>query len=214
MVRLADVRWIGGGSGAGKSTVAGVVGEQSGLRVVQTDLSLHPHAAAMAEDRRVAEFVRMTMDERWVDRTPEEMLETFPWFAGVGFDLLLDEVLALPDGGPVLVEGFRLLPRLVAPLLEGGARAVWLLPTPERRRAVMLDREAERAFWRRTSDPDRALANVLERDRLFTEQVEDEARALGLATVGVSGSEPVAVLADRVARLLDLSRTGGVLQQD
>jgi hypothetical protein len=202
VVDLADVRWIGGGSGAGKSTVAGLLGSRLGMPVVQTDLSLHPHATAMADDRRVAAFVRMTMDERWVERSPAVMLESFPWFEGVGFDLLLDELPA----GPVVVEGFRLLPRLVAPL---GGRAVWLLPTPERREAVMRGREPERAFWLRTSDPERALANLLERDRLFTEALRAECAVLGLPTIDVDGSAPAEAVADRVESIL-----GGALQQD
>jgi hypothetical protein len=46
------------------------------------------------------------------------MLETFHGFAGEGFDLVLDDLLALPPDPPVLAEGFSVLPRLVAPLLS------------------------------------------------------------------------------------------------
>jgi hypothetical protein len=55
---------------------------------------------------------------RWVNRPPEVMLETFHGFAGEGFDLVLDDLLALPPDPPVLAEGFSVLPRLVAPLLS------------------------------------------------------------------------------------------------
>jgi 2-phosphoglycerate kinase len=211
VTELADLRWIGGGSGAGKSTVALRLGGRLGLPVVQTDVSLRAHAAAGAGLPRVDAFVRMSMDERWVHRDPAEMLRTFPWFQGDGFDLLLEDLRALPGAGPVLVEGFRALPRLVAPLLAEGGRAVWLLPSPERRTAVLRDRAAERAFWTRTSDPDRALANVLERDRLFTERVGEEARSLGLPVVEVDGAVPLDALVERVAEHLGL---GGARQQD
>ncbi len=205
MVDLAGVRWIGGGSGAGKSTVASRLGDRFGLPVVQTDLTLDPHAEAMADDPRVGAFVRMSMDERWVEREPGEMLRTFPWFAGAGFDLLLGEL----PGEPVLVEGFRLLPRLVAPLLGHGGRAVWLLPTPELRAAALGGRAAEgRAFWERTSDPARALRNLLERDRLFTELTRAECADLGLPTIDVDGSEPVDVVVGEVAALLGLEPVG------
>jgi adenylate kinase family enzyme len=198
---LAAVRWIGGGSGAGKSTVAGLLGQRLGLPVVHSDLSLHAHAAAAAGRPRVDAFVRMSMDERWVDRTPAEMLRTFPWFAGEGFELLLDS----RPHAPVVVEGFRVLPERVAPL---GGTAVWLLPTPERRETVMRERERERerAFWLRTSDPDRALANLLERDRLFTERLRLECAELGMPTIDVDGSEPIETVADRVERALGRAR--------
>ena len=38
----------------------------------------------------------MDMDERWVNRSPETMLETFHWFHGEGFDLIVDDLLRLP----------------------------------------------------------------------------------------------------------------------
>jgi hypothetical protein len=63
-------------------------------------------------------FMAMDMEERWVNRPPEVMPETFHGFQGEGFDLVLDDLLALPPDPPVLAEGFSLLPRLVAPLAE------------------------------------------------------------------------------------------------
>ena len=151
---------------------------------------------------RVDAFVGATMDERWLDREPEEMARTFPWFAGDGFDLLLAE---LPEARPLIVEGFRLLPSLVAPLLGWGGRAVWLIPTPELRARVFAGRAAEgRAFWERTSDPGRALANLLERDRLFSDRVRAECEGLGLPAIEVDGSASVPVLAGRVEEVLGL----------
>jgi hypothetical protein len=38
----------------------------------------------------------------------------------------------------VIAEGFRLLPDVVAPHLAGADHAVWLLPTPQFRRAAGL----------------------------------------------------------------------------
>ena len=88
-------------------------------------------------------FMAMDMDERWVNRPPEVMLETFHGFQGEGFDLVLDDLLALTPDPPVLAEGFSLLPRLVAPLLSRPQQAVWLLPTPEFRRAAFESRRVD-----------------------------------------------------------------------
>ena len=33
----------------------------------------------------------MDMDERWVSRSPETMLETFGWFRGEGFGLIVED---------------------------------------------------------------------------------------------------------------------------
>lgn len=78
----------------------------------------------------------MDMDERWVSRPPEIMLKTFHWFRGEGFRLIVEDLLRLPAHTGVIAEGFRLLPLLVRPLLSEPGHAVWLLPTPEFRRAA------------------------------------------------------------------------------
>src|SRR6185295_19501363 len=85
-------------------------------------------------------FMDMDMDERWVNRSPKIMLETFHWFQGEGFEFIIQDLLQLPRETGLIVEGFRLLPHLVKPLLRVPGHAVWLLPTPEFRRAVVESR--------------------------------------------------------------------------
>ena len=108
-------------------------------------------------------------------------------------------------GRPVIVEGFRLLPHLVAPLVESAPRrAVWLLPTPGFRLAAFRSRGALWDIAGRTGDPPRALAKLLERDALFTDRVAAEAEALGLQRVRVDSSLGEDDLARRVGDLLGL----------
>ena len=149
-------------------------------------------------------FMAMDMDERWVNRPPEVMLETFHGFRGEGFDLVLDDLLALPPDPPVLAEGFSLLPRLVAPLLSRPQQAVWLLPTTEFRHAAFESRGSTWAIPNRTSHPQRALANLLARDQLFTEELRAQARAFRLQTIDVDGSVDVAESVARVGKALGL----------
>ena len=83
--RLRDVYWIGGGSGAGKSTVARRIASLHGLRLYLTDDVMSDHASrSEPEDAPfLSEFMAMDMDERWVSRSPQTMLETFHWFLRV-----------------------------------------------------------------------------------------------------------------------------------
>jgi hypothetical protein len=128
----------------------------------------------------------MDMDERWVNRSPKTMLETFHWFRGEGFNMIVEDLLSFPRDPGIVVEGFRLLPHLVKPLLSVPNRAVWLLPTPEFRRAVIESRGGTAwGFLAKTSDPERALRNLLERDRMFTEILREETSRLGLAAIDV-----------------------------
>jgi hypothetical protein len=68
--RLRHVYWIGGGSGAGKSTVAGRIAARHGLRIYATDGVMADHARRSThEDSPLLHgFMAMNMDERWVNR--------------------------------------------------------------------------------------------------------------------------------------------------
>lgn len=205
--RLRHVRWIGGGSGAGKSTVARQLAADYGLRLYRSDdvMAEHISRSTPADTPLLQAFLAMDMDERWANRSPEAMLKTFHWFAGEGFDLIVEDLLALPEEPPILVEGFRLLPRLVAPLLRHRQQAVWLVPTPAFRRTAFDTRGFTWVIPRKTSKPELALANLLVRDQLFTEEVIKEASALQLPVIEVDGQLSATEMTRRLADDLGLS---------
>jgi len=175
------------------------------LRVVPTEpFSGYLARTTPAEAPLLHAFAAMDMDERWVRRSPEVMRDTFHGFHGETFPLVVDDLLALPATEPVLVEGFSLLPRLVAPLLTRPDQAIWLLATPEFRQAAFESRGSIGEIPAKTSDPERAFANLLARDALFTEDLRAEARALGLRTIDVDGASTVDELTGRVAAALGL----------
>jgi hypothetical protein len=117
--RLQHVYWIGGGSGAGKSTIARRLAARHGLRRYATDDVMADHATRSTREDSpfLGEFAATGMDQRWVNRSPDTLLETFHWFQGEGFGLIIDDLLRLPAEPGVIAEGFRLLPHLVKPLL-------------------------------------------------------------------------------------------------
>jgi 2-phosphoglycerate kinase len=204
--RLRHVYWLGGGSGAGKSTIARRLAAQHGLRVYPTDAAMAAHDGRITRHDApfLSEFKAMSMDERWVNRSPEAMLETFHWFRGEGFGLIVEDLLRLPAEPGVIAEGFRLLPRLVQPLLTAPHRAVWLLPTPGFRRAAFASRGSLWEIARKTSDPEQALQNLLERDRMFTDRLHQEARRLDLPVIEISTAMTEDGLARRVTEVLGL----------
>jgi hypothetical protein len=204
--RLSHVYWIGGGSGAGKSTIARRMAARHGLRLYATDDVMSDHASrSTPEDSPfLSEFKAMDMDERWVNRSPETMLETFHWFRGEGFGLIVEDLLRLPREPGVIVEGFRLLPDLVKPLLAAPSHAVWLLPTPDFRQAALDSRGSAWAIPRKTSDPERAQRNLAERDRLFTERLYKETKLLELRLIEVDTTMTEDALAEQVTEAFGL----------
>jgi 2-phosphoglycerate kinase len=203
---LGDVYWVGGGSGAGKSTVARRLAARHGLRLYATDATMAEHDAriTLRDAPFLSEFKRMSMDERWVNRSPQDMLETFHWFRGEGFGLIVEDLLSLPAGPAVIAEGFRLLPSLVRPLLTRPDHAVWLLPTPEFRRAAFTSRGSLWQIARKTGNPEKALHNLLERDRLFTDRLRSEARCLGLPVIDIGTAMTEDALAAQVTEVFGL----------
>ena len=205
--QLQHVYWIGGGSGAGKSTIARRIAAQHGFRVYATDEVMTDHARrSTPEDSPLLhKFMAMDMDERWVNRSAKTMLETFHWFQGEGFNLIIEDLLGLPREPGVIAEGFRLLPRLVEPLLSVRDHAVWLLPTPAFRQAVVESRGGSAwGFLARTTDPERALRNLLERDRMFTDTLREETARLEVPAIEVDETMTEDELTRRVTELFGL----------
>jgi 2-phosphoglycerate kinase len=201
--QLRHVYWIGGGSGAGKSTITRRIAAQHGLQAYVTDAVMGDHAKRSTphDCPLLHMFMALDMDQRWVSRSPEAMLETFHWFRGEGFNMIIEDILKLPKEFGVVVDGFRLLPHLVKPLLADPSHAVWLIPTPEFRRAVLESRGGSKSgFIAKTGDPERALRNLLARDEMFAERLNNEAQRLGLNTIEVNSSMTEDDLTARVVR--------------
>lgn len=199
--QLRHIYWLGGGSGAGKSTIAQRIADECGLQLYATDDVMPEHAKRSNPEHNpfLHAFMAMDMDERWVNRSPQAMLESFHWFRGEGFNMIIEDLLRLPKDPGVIVEGFRLLPHLVQPLIAERGHAVWLLPTPAFRQAVFEHRGGTQwSFIGKTSDPARALHNVLVRDALFTNRLYDDAQHLDLPTIQVDSTVTVAELTSQV----------------
>jgi 2-phosphoglycerate kinase len=205
--QLRHVYWIGGGSGAGKSTIARRIAHERRLQLYATDDAMPDHARRSTPETTplLHEFIAMDMDERWVHRSPQSMLESFHWFRGEGFGMIIDDLARLPREPGVIAEGFRLLPQLVQPLLATPRHAVWLLPTAEFRQAVFESRGGTQwGFIGKTSHPQRALRNLLERDAMFTDQLAEEAKRRRLNTILVDSRMTVDDLVSQVLEIFGL----------
>ena len=203
--QLRHVFWIGGGSGAGKSTLGHRLATEHGLLLYKTDDVMAEHSRRITLEicPFLQEFIAMDMDERWLNRSPATMFETFHWFRGEGFNLIIEDLLRLPTARGVIAEGLRLLPHLVKPLLSASHHAVWLLPTPEFRQAA-IEQRGGWAFLAKTSNPERAFQNLLERDRMFTDRLRAEVERLQLRAIEVSSTTTEDASAYLLAKMFGL----------
>jgi hypothetical protein len=197
---LDRVLWVGGGTGAGKSSIAIALAEKHGLERYSYDWhDSRDHSERTRPDRHPvrAAFLAMSMDERWVTRSPEQMLEETIVSFGERFEMVLEDLAAL-TADRVIADGFGLLPELVAPVIVHPRQAIFLLPTPAFRERALAQRG-----WvtiEGTSDPDRARTNRLARDSLLTEHVRHSAAVRGLAIIDVDRSRSLDDVAADVER--------------
>lgn len=197
--RLRHVLWIGGGTGAGKSSVAVALAARYRLERYNWH-DARGHATRSRLDRHPvrAALMAMSLDEQWVSRSPDEMAETTILFFAERFERVLEDLLALPQSRPIVAEGFGLLPELVSTVIAGPHQAIWLVPTPAFRVLAL-----ERRSWSTidgTSDPERARANRLARDERITAHIRRSAEALGLRICEVDGSRTLAEITAEVER--------------
>ena len=203
---LAHARWIAGGTGAGKSTVAHLLHDQYSVNVYRGDQAnltwlprctpeLHPHMHSSAD-------LAGQPGAMWDDRTPEEVFRSMAGLHGETIGFVIEDVLALPTDRIILVDWFGNLPRDIAPLLRRPEHAVFLVPTPEFRAETLGARYADpdraRANWG-DRDPAVMLAKRLARDAFWDAEVRRQAADLGFDPITVDGSRSPADLAAEVA---------------
>lgn len=210
--RLRHVRWIVGGTGSGKSTVAAGLARRFRIDVYAGDRAehdwlarctpqQHPHLAALRGRRP---------GDNWRNRSAQEAFEAMAARHGETVGFIVEDLLARPTNHSVLVDYFGVLPRDLAPLLANPAQAAFLVPTHEFRR---------NALGRRYADPDRARANwgdldpskVIEtrmhRDALWDTELSEQAVDLGLPLITIDGSRPPGALIDQLADQFQLPRS-------
>lgn len=188
-MRLEDVLWIGGGQGSGKSSVARALSRRSDLQLYVADHRTWTHLPRMAE----TEFDRLSMNERWVEASPERMLTWFLETSRARFELVLEDVAALPASPMAVVEGAQLFPAWIAPVLSHRDQALFLVSDP----AAQRERLLARGPLLGTSDGVRARANATARDLLISERVVHEAQETGLTVFYVD--RPLDAMSERAA---------------
>jgi hypothetical protein len=200
--RLRNVLWLGGGTGSGKTSVARELVQRHGWRLYEGDLEERQSHLPRITPERYPYFARLlskSIDERWADPTPEQLLEEMPAFHGESLQLIVEDLLERDYSRVVLVEGHHFTPARLAPLLAGEGQACWLVATPGFRVRAF---ELRGGMWRmpnETRDPARAMRNRLGRDALYANEIARQAAELRLPTLEIHG-QPLGTVTDWVER--------------
>src|SRR2546428_4500998 len=198
--RLAHVFWIGGGPCVGKTTLSRMLAGTYDLKVYNLDCH-HVREHRFRPGGMPSGWEELSMDERWVRPAPQALAERelASWTAR--FPLVVDDLLALPLDRTVVAEGPSAFPWCVAEVIRSPRQAIFFLPTPDFREAVLSRRHRDgpgQSSAARTSDPERAARNIKERDALMAARIAVSCEELGLRYELVDGSRD---LDDSVALL-------------
>lgn len=209
--KLSHVLWIAGSPCSGKSTISHTITRIYVFLDYHVDALARHHFARRiaAGDVEAAAFLKMSMDQRWILRSVEEMFQETIVSWTRDFDLVIEDLLALPQENFIVAEG-NFFPECVAPYLSSPHQAIWLVPTDSfceqarRRKHVELIRRQQRhGVYNEGSNPEKRLLNIIERDCLLAHYVKQQAEAQHLPLYEVDGSRSLEEMTELVERHFD-----------
>jgi hypothetical protein len=199
---LAHVFWLGGPSDSGKTSVMNLIVQRRRWQRYPCDFHEHNHLIARADPvlhPAIYQSMGRSLDEAWLHPKPQQLYENILATNDERFPMICDDLRVMPRKPPVLVEGPRLFPKLVVPVLTNLNQAIWLIPTADFARASQERRDKPSGRYG-SSDPERLRQNFLERERLLAEYIVSEVARLGLPFIEVDGQRTIEEIADEVER--------------
>jgi hypothetical protein len=202
---LSHVFWIGGSPCAGKSSIAQILVDKYNLQYYQCDHQFDKHQARVVPDKHPVfhQLSGMSWDDIWMRPVPVQVAAEFEIYLEA-FEMIVEDLLAMPGSPPVLAEGAALLPDCVAEVLMDRRQAIWIVPTEIFQRTHYPRRSWIHDILRQCTDPQQAFQNWMDRDVAFAKQVAGRTAELGLALINVDGTITIAETAAMVETFFEL----------
>jgi adenylate kinase family enzyme len=203
---LAHVLWIGGSPCSGKSTIAHTIARIYVFVDYHADAWARNHFArrTAAGDAESAAFMQMNMDQRWIERPVEALVQEAIMSWPRDFDMVIEDLLALPKENFIVAEG-NFFPAYVAPYLVSPRQAIWLVPTDafceqgrRQKWAELARRQQRHGVYNEGSDPETRRRNIIQRDCHLAHYVKQQAEAMQLTVYEVDGSRSPAEMTELV----------------
>jgi hypothetical protein len=164
----------------------------------------HLRRAIPGKHPRMTKAASVTWDEVWM-RPVDYLVEREIAFYREEFELIVEDLLAMPTRAPICAEGAALLPECVAALGVDPQHAIWIVPTEEFQRREYRRREWVQGILAQCSEPEQAWQNWMGRDAGFARTVALQAERLRFVALEVDGGAAIESNAIRVARHFGLA---------
>jgi hypothetical protein len=208
---LPHVLWIGGSPCSGKSTIGHTLAQIYVFLDYHLDAWSSNHFARRiaAGDAEALAFLKMSMDQRWVERSVEALVQEAITSWSRHFHLVLEDLLALPKNNVIVAEG-NFFPACVAPYLSSPHQAIWLVPTDSfceqgrrQRWAEQARRKLQHGIYDEGSDPEKRRRHIIAHDCQLARYVRQQAEELHLPIYEVDGSRSREEMTELVERHFD-----------
>jgi len=199
---LAHVFWMGGSPCSGKSSIAELLSERTKLQYYPCNNAFAEHGKRVTAVKQPAfhRVLHMTWDEIWM-RPVEVQLRKEIAIYREEFNMIVQDLLALPKSPPILAEGAALLPGCVRDVLLNPHQAIWIVPTELFQRKHYPNRGPwVQDILRQCENPEQAFRNWMDRDVAFARRIARSATGLGLKLLEVDGKRTIAENARIVAQ--------------
>lgn len=192
--KLSHVYWIGGSPCSGKTSIARMLTEEQGFRYYKSDDFYDDHLlrSQPALQPKLHKLKGLSWGQYWADQfcsipIEQQTQDTIDIYEEQ-FPMMIEDLLALPDSSPILVEGAIVLPQRMAPLLEKPHQAIWLFPTSEFQSAKYAQRPWIHDVLKLTEDPQKAFRNWMEKEIGFARTIKEAVQLYGFKSLKVDGN--------------------------
>lgn len=209
--KLSHVLWIGGSPCSGKSTLSHTLTRIYVFIDYHVDAWSQNHFArrVAAGDAEARAFLHMNMDQRWIERSVDELTREAISSWTRDFSLVIEDLLALPGDNFIVAEG-NFFPQCVLPYLSSPRQAIWFVPTDafceqgrQRRQAELSVRQKRHGVYNESSDPARRMRNIIARDRRLARYVKQQAEELSLTVHEIDGKRSREEMVEMVEQHFD-----------
>ena len=178
------IYWLGGSTCAGKTTISNALAEKYGFTVYHCDDYLGKHIEK--SNAREHPNLNKISEASWNDILSMDVEDYLNWTTGSfseEFGMILEDLDALSDDKPILVEGINLLPKLIKDEIVKNDHAVWLVADEVFYKKHQMQRKELSERIKECSNQELALQNYMNDDLAFGKYIFNDAKKFDLKVI-------------------------------